>query len=66
MQAYPYTIDNGSGEELTFLGVVRNHDGDRLQAASRAQPGAGPPMHVHAPEPVLSAHAGTAPSMNAV
>src|SRR5713101_6192405 len=47
MKTYPYTIENGSGEVLTFLGVVRGEDGDRLEAEVRAQPGAGPPMHVH-------------------
>jgi len=44
---YPHMIENGAGEELTFLGVVRHPDGDRLEAESRATPGAGPPMHVH-------------------
>ncbi len=47
MPAYPYAIDNGSGEVLTFLGVVRTPDGDRAEAEGIAQPGAGPPMHVH-------------------
>ena len=47
MQPYPYTIENGSGEELTFLGIVPDQDGDRLEAEARARPGAGPPMHVH-------------------
>lgn len=47
MRNYPYTVENGSGEVLTFLGVALDQDGDRLEAASRARPGAGPPMHVH-------------------
>jgi quercetin dioxygenase-like cupin family protein len=47
MEKYPYTIENGSGEALTFLGVVRDRNGDRLEAEARAEPGAGPPMHVH-------------------
>jgi quercetin dioxygenase-like cupin family protein len=47
MPPYPYTIENGSGEELTFLGVVRDQNGERLDARSLARPGAGPPMHVH-------------------
>jgi quercetin dioxygenase-like cupin family protein len=47
MKQYPYTIENGSGESLTFLGVVSGKDGDRVEAESRALPGAGPPMHVH-------------------
>ena len=44
---YPYTIDNGKGERLTFLGVTSGPDGDRAEADGIAQPGAGPPMHVH-------------------
>ena len=44
---YPHKIENGSGEELTFLGIVRDQDGDGIEADMRAQPGAGPPMHVH-------------------
>jgi quercetin dioxygenase-like cupin family protein len=47
MQTYPHKIENGSGEVLTFLGVVRDRSGDRIDADVRAQPGAGPPMHVH-------------------
>jgi quercetin dioxygenase-like cupin family protein len=47
MHTYPHKIENGSGEELIFLGVVRDPNGDRLLAEARAQPGAGPPMHVH-------------------
>jgi hypothetical protein len=44
---YPYTIDNGLGEQLTFLGITHGPDGDRAEADGIAQPGAGPPMHVH-------------------
>lgn len=47
MPAYPYTIENGAGEQLTFLGVVRAPNGARVEAEGLAQPGAGPPMHVH-------------------
>jgi quercetin dioxygenase-like cupin family protein len=47
MHTYPYTIENGSGETLTFLGVVHDQSGDRVEADARAKPGAGPPMHVH-------------------
>jgi quercetin dioxygenase-like cupin family protein len=47
MNRYPYTIDNGMGETLTFTGVTRRPDGDRLGADGVARPGAGPPMHVH-------------------
>jgi quercetin dioxygenase-like cupin family protein len=44
---YPYTIDNGHGELLTFTGLTQGPNGVRLGADGVAQPGAGPPMHVH-------------------
>lgn len=47
MHRYPYKIENGSGEELIFLRLVGDEGGDRLEVEIRAQPGAGPPMHVH-------------------
>ena len=47
MGRYPYTIDNGSGELLSFTGVTRAPDGERIEVEGVAQPGAGPPMHVH-------------------
>ncbi len=47
MKKYPYKIENGSGEELVFLGVVRDEGSDRLEVEIHAQPGTGPPMHVH-------------------
>jgi hypothetical protein len=47
MRPYPYTIDNGHGELLTFKGITKVPDGVRLDAEGTAQPGAGPPMHVH-------------------
>jgi mannose-6-phosphate isomerase-like protein (cupin superfamily) len=47
MKSYPYTIANGHGEQLTFTGVTHAPDGDRAEADGLAQPGAGPPMHVH-------------------
>ena len=47
MRGYPYTIDNGAGERLTFLGITRNASGDRIEVDGVARPGAGPPMHVH-------------------
>ena len=46
-RSYPYTIDNGHGERLTFTGVTKGPDGERAGADGVAQPGAGPPMHVH-------------------
>jgi len=47
MPTYPYTIDNGHGELLTFTGVTASADGGRIEIDGAAQPGAGPPMHVH-------------------
>lgn len=47
MTTYPYTIENGHGERVTFTGITRGPDGDRLEAQGIAQPGAGPAMHVH-------------------
>src|SRR5688572_19035284 len=44
---YPYTIDNGNGELLTFIGITQGPDGARVDAEGIAQPGAGAPMHVH-------------------
>ena len=46
-RAYPYTIDNGNGELLTFTGVTEGPEGVRAWADGVAQPGSGPPMHVH-------------------
>jgi mannose-6-phosphate isomerase-like protein (cupin superfamily) len=46
-RSYPYTIDNGNGERLTFTGVTHGPEGVRAWADGVAQPGAGPPMHVH-------------------
>ena len=46
-RSYPYAIDNGHGERLTFTGVVIGPDGERAEADGVAQPGAGPPLHVH-------------------
>jgi quercetin dioxygenase-like cupin family protein len=47
MSRYPYTIDNGHGERLTFTAVTRGPGGLRAEAEGVAQPNAGPPMHVH-------------------
>jgi len=53
------TIENGAGEELTFIRVVYERDGDRLLLENRVQPGSGPPMHVHyCQEEVLTVIAG--------
>ena len=44
---YPHTIDNGSGEEITFVRLVRDKEGEWLEIRNRVSPGAGPPLHVH-------------------
>jgi len=44
---YPHTIENGAGEQLTFIRRVQDSAGDRLEVESLAKPGSGPPMHVH-------------------
>ena len=44
---YPHTIDNGSGENLTFLRIVKGAKGDRLEVENLVKRGSGPPMHVH-------------------
>jgi quercetin dioxygenase-like cupin family protein len=46
-RSYPWTIDNGGGERLTFLRRVPGRHGDRLEVENVVSPGAGPPMHVH-------------------
>ncbi len=46
-KTYPYTIDNGHGERLTFIGLTQGPEGEQLDAEGLAQPGSGPPMHVH-------------------
>lgn len=47
MNAYPYTIENGAGEQLTFRRRVPDPAGESLEGENVVQPGAGPPMHVH-------------------
>ncbi|WP_035360827.1 cupin domain-containing protein [Dyadobacter alkalitolerans] len=44
---YPVTIDNGHGEQLTFLGREIRDGVEYLQVENQVSPGAGPPMHVH-------------------
>jgi hypothetical protein len=48
MKTYPYTVENGAGERITFTGIVRDSDGvERIVGEAIAQPTAGPPMHIH-------------------
>lgn len=44
---YPYSIENGGGEVLVFLGIEHTSEGDRIRIEGSARPGAGPPTHVH-------------------
>ena len=47
MGEHPHTIDSGTGERLTFVGVRRDDRGEYLEVRNSVAPGAGPPMHVH-------------------
>lgn len=47
MFTHPHTIDNGAGEQLTFVAVRRDDRGEFIEVRNSVQPGAGPPMHVH-------------------
>jgi quercetin dioxygenase-like cupin family protein len=44
---YPHTISNGHGEEITFVRLVKDTEGDWLEVRNQVTPGVGPPMHVH-------------------
>ena len=47
-RTYPYTIDNGLGETLTFVRLTQSPTGRPcIEVDGTARPGAGPPMHVH-------------------
>src|SRR3982750_3916954 len=43
----PYTIENITGEKLTFLKRVIKNGVEYLEVENEVQPNAGPPMHVH-------------------
>jgi quercetin dioxygenase-like cupin family protein len=43
----PHTIENITGEKLTFLRIVIKDGVEYLETESVVQPNAGPPMHVH-------------------
>lgn len=45
--AYPRTIENGTGERLTFVRRVQDPAGDRLEVENLVKPGSGPPMRAH-------------------
>ncbi len=44
---YPHTIENGHGEQISFVRLVKDPAGDWLEVENLVQPGSGPPMHVH-------------------
>lgn len=46
-QTYPLTIENCIGEKLTFTGIEKTPNGDRVLVTGTCKPGAGPAMHVH-------------------
>ncbi len=43
----PHTIENGSGEKLTFVRISIKNGVEFLEGENEVTPGAGPPMHVH-------------------
>lgn len=43
----PHTIENITGEKLTFLRIVIKDGVEYLETEAEVQPNAGPPMHVH-------------------
>jgi uncharacterized cupin superfamily protein len=47
LQKDPHKIENGEGEVLSFLGVVRDRNGDRMELELLAPPDVGAPMHLH-------------------
>lgn len=43
----PHTIENSTGEKLTFLRIIEKDGVEYLEGENEVMPGAGPPMHVH-------------------
>jgi quercetin dioxygenase-like cupin family protein len=43
----PTTIENITGEKLTFLRIIMKDGVEYLETVSEVQPNAGPPMHIH-------------------
>jgi len=43
----PHTIENITGEKLTFLRIAIKDGVEYLETEAEVQPNAGPPMHVH-------------------
>jgi uncharacterized cupin superfamily protein len=44
---YPHVIENGAGEQITFVRRVVRAGRERVEVENVVKPGAGPPMHVH-------------------
>jgi mannose-6-phosphate isomerase-like protein (cupin superfamily) len=44
---YPIYTDTGSGEKLILHGIRKDDQGEYLELEGWAEPGVGPPMHVH-------------------
>jgi hypothetical protein len=79
MDTYPHKIENGEGEVLTFFGVVRHRDGDRMEVEPAVVQKVAFPVLLaagtllgkydkfkDAPEPVLETQAGSPHSTRAV
>ena len=45
--SFPHTIENPSGERITFQRIETLPEGDRLVVESFCKPGSGPIMHTH-------------------
>ncbi len=43
----PHTIENTTGEKLTFLRIEVKEGTEYLEGENKVKPNAGPPMHVH-------------------
>ena len=44
---FPFTIEKGHTEKMTFLQPVKTGVTENLEAKAIILPGSGPPMHVH-------------------
>jgi quercetin dioxygenase-like cupin family protein len=47
MKNYPFVIESGAGEQLTFLRRYIKNGVEYLEGENMVKPGGGPPMHVH-------------------
>lgn len=44
---FPHTIENTTGEKITFLKITVKDGAEYLEGENEVKPNAGPPMHVH-------------------